>query len=70
MSLLDSRMGIQTPMIPRILAQTAVAPSIYDPLANTPFSLGSSFGLQQHTTDLAMVSFYSGYSMWSRSIFI
>ena len=47
MSLLDSRVGIQTPMIPRILAQTAVAPSIYDPLANTPFSLGSSFGLQQ-----------------------
>ena len=47
MSLLDSRVGIQTPMIPRILAQTAVAPSIYDPLANTRFSLGSSFGLQQ-----------------------
>ena len=47
MSLLGSKMGIQTSTIPRILAQTAVAPSIYDPLANTPFSLGSSFGLQQ-----------------------
>ena len=53
MSLLDSRVGIQTPMIPRILAQTAVAPSIYDPLANTRFSLGSSFGLQQQQQQIS-----------------
>lgn len=48
MGIPDDRVNVQTPMIPRILAQTAVtAPlsSIYNPLA--PFSLGSSFGLQQ-----------------------
>jgi hypothetical protein len=47
MSVLDSSGGVQTPMIPRILAQTVAAPSIYNPLANAPFSLGSPFGLQQ-----------------------
>jgi endonuclease YncB( thermonuclease family) len=47
MSLLDNnKMDIRTPVIPSVLAQTA--PSIYDPIVNTPFSRGSPFGLQQH----------------------
>ena len=53
MDLFGSKMGIQTSTIPRILAQTAVAPSIYDPLANTPFSLGSSFALQQQQQQIS-----------------
>ena len=54
MSLLDdNKMGIRTPVIPNVLAQIAVAPSIYDPLASTPFSLVTSFGLQQQRQQIS-----------------